>query len=127
MTGRLIKIYLNRSIEILYFLPVGDYQNVSENLQIFLYFQQYATCKLSCVYNKGFSYMLFLFVLLLHSLNYVLSTLPLLPPFILNRINKEDSHEKSSDQESSEIKYKKSLCNAYVNHYINHYFMTLFD
>ena len=57
--GRLMKTYLHRPVKFLYFLPSRDFKNVSHNFKIFLHFQQYATWKLSCVYNKGFSYMLF--------------------------------------------------------------------
>ena len=49
------------------FLSPERFQNVSHNFKLFLYFQQYATCKMSRAYNKGFSYMLFLFVLSFHA------------------------------------------------------------
>ena len=52
---RLIKTYLNRLIELLYFLPVGDFRNVIHNCEIFLHFQQQATCKLGHGFNIGFS------------------------------------------------------------------------
>ena len=43
---RLMKTYLHRSYEILYFLRAADFKNVSHNLKIYLHLHQYTTCKL---------------------------------------------------------------------------------
>ena len=59
----LLKTYLHRLIEVLFILPAVDFKNIYNNFIVFFYFQQYATYKLSYEYNKGFCYMLFLFVL----------------------------------------------------------------
>ena len=61
--GRLIKTYLHRPMRILYFLLAWNFKNVSHNFKIFLHFPQYATFRLSLAYNKGFYYILFLFIL----------------------------------------------------------------
>ena len=66
-----MKTHLHRPIKILYFLPAGGFKIVSHNFKIFLHFQQYTICKLSSAYNKGFSYMLFLFLLQFHDFKYL--------------------------------------------------------
>ena len=44
-------------------LTLRDFKTISHNFNIFLHFQQYTTSKLSRAYNKGYYYILFLFVL----------------------------------------------------------------
>ena len=41
--GRLMKTYLHRPVGIPYFLPAGDFKNVSHNSKILFYSQQYTT------------------------------------------------------------------------------------
>ena len=57
-------------MEIQYFLTAGDFRNASNNFKIFLYFQQYTNCKLSCTHNKETSYMSFLFILYFYDRKY---------------------------------------------------------
>ena len=45
-----MKTHLHCEIESLYFLPSGDFKNVSHKFEIFLQFQQYNTYKLSRAY-----------------------------------------------------------------------------
>ena len=63
-----MKTHLNRPTKILYFFPAGDLNKVQHNFKIFSHFQQDTTYKLSCTDNKGFSCMLFLFVLYFHGI-----------------------------------------------------------
>ena len=48
--GRFMKTFLHRPIEILLFLPAGDFRHFWHNLKIFLCFQKHTTCKLSHAY-----------------------------------------------------------------------------
>ena len=73
-----MKIHLHQPVKILYFLPAGGFKIVSHNFKIFLHFQQYTIRKLSSTYNKGFSYMLFLFLLQFHDFKYQRGLLVLL-------------------------------------------------
>ena len=61
--------YLHRPFEILSFLVTGNFKKFQHNFKTFLCFQRYTTCKLSRACSRGFSYMIFLFALLIHDRN----------------------------------------------------------